>query len=64
VLGELEGAFDGTRSLANAVILTMQTATLQIAKKSQPASAKKESLIMMQDPQRREAAAKGNLATS
>jgi hypothetical protein len=36
---------------------------LQIAKKSQPALAKKESLIMMQDPQRREAA-KGNPATS
>jgi hypothetical protein len=35
---------------------------LQIAKNSQPASAKKESLIMMQDPPGREAAAKGNLA--
>jgi hypothetical protein len=42
----------------------MHTATLQIAKNSQPASAKKESLIMMQDPPRREAAAKGNLAPS
>jgi hypothetical protein len=37
---------------------------LQIAKNSKPASAKKESLIMMQDPPRREAAAWGNLATS
>jgi hypothetical protein len=50
VLRELEGAFDGTRSLANAVMLTTHTATLQIAKKSQPASVKKESLIMMKDP--------------
>jgi hypothetical protein len=37
---------------------------LQIAKNSQPASAKKESVIMMQYPPRREAAAKGNLATT
>jgi hypothetical protein len=44
-------------------MLTTHTATLQIAKKSQPASVKKESLIMMKDPLRREAA-KGNLATS
>jgi len=64
VLREPEGAFDADRSLPNAVTLTIQTAMLQIAKNSKPASAKKESLIMMQDPPRREAAAWGNLATS
>jgi hypothetical protein len=62
VLREFEGAFDGTRSLPNALTLTMHTATLQIAKNSQPVSAKKESIIMMRDPPGREAAAKGNPA--
>jgi hypothetical protein len=35
----------------------MHTAMLQIAKNSKPASAKKESLIMMHHPPHREAAA-------
>jgi hypothetical protein len=55
VLREFEGVFDGAMSVAKAETLTMHTAMLQIAKNSKPASAKKESLIMMQDPPRREA---------
>jgi hypothetical protein len=48
--GEPVRAFEGSRSRPNALMLTVATAMLQTAKKSQPASENRESLIMTQDP--------------